>query len=188
MRYFLDFIKTLNRSDRIAGVSLLVSIIAIPLTAFVSHQCAKKEFISQKNDSRVSEIISAKRSLEEKVYLLEKALKIYDQPDSCFNLVENIYNEVVNLNKKYDFDKLLLNYKKDLYDNYSAFSSYMDSISVKRIENRALTLDEICEAREKCIKAFLENDAIKLIGEINHNVIYRFIKKEDTNAALPQSK
>jgi hypothetical protein len=174
MCYFLDFIKTLNRSDRIARVSLLVSIIAIPLTAFLSHQCAKKEFISQKNDSRVSEIISAKRGLEEKVHLLEKALKIDDQPDSCFNLVENIYNEVVNL-KKYDFEKLLLNYKKDLYDNYSAFSSYMDSISVKRIENRALTLDEICEARKKCIKAFLENDAIKLIGEINHKVIYSFI-------------
>lgn len=146
--------KTLSSSDYIAICALIVSVVGIPLSSWLSYQSANKAFLFQECERQVAATIIAQEDLKEVVTLFGRLIKTvaenkfgidFSKQDAInkFNakrhqIYKEVYsygivNEIKTAMKTVNATKLVDSLKQtnqDAYESYTTLSLHLNNIEL----------------------------------------------------------
>jgi len=176
----------MKTSDWFALSALVISIVAVPLSAYLSFLYAKKSFKYEMKEQKILEMINAKerfiididlfgktaKSIAEYEFGTNFSEKSYVEDYEVFynklykmGLVQILYNDIETLNSK-NFDLFLSIYDQILYDGYKSFELSRNNTDITDTKRAHLVYQVFFENKlkerlikilDKDIRNFLEN-------------------------------
>jgi len=175
----------MKKSNWISIFAIIISIISLLLSPYLSHYYAKKTFKYEMKEQKILEIINAKerfimdinlfgksaKSIAEYEFGIDFLEKPYVEDFKSFyeklykmGLVQILYNDIEKLNSN-NFDRFLLIYDNILYDAYKSFELSQSNSDITDIKKAHLVY-----------QVFFENKLKEKLNKITNEDIDKFFK------------